>query len=169
MSTKSPAAAPLSATISITTSASPEAVWEALTDVPRWPEVLPGVGSAHLEPDGALAPGAVIKTIALPGHNVVDMSYDVVSAEPIQRLVIQSSAQGYTARTAYDLSASKSSAHPHGTDVTATAIVTPVTFRKRLLSSLGRPKINESIELSVRRRTTALLELAEKISAEQNS
>ena len=153
---------PLSASATLTSPAPPDEVWAAFTDATRWPEVLTDLASARIEPDGILAPGATIQTIALPDRNVIDMSYRVVDAEPAQRLVLESSADGFSARTIYEFRAAESGL---GTDVTVTALVKPERFAGKITSTLWPQKYNEHIERSIRRRTTALLELASKSQA----
>jgi hypothetical protein len=132
-------------------------VWAAFTDVPRWPEVLPDLASARIDPDGVLAPGAVIQTVALPDRNVIDMSYRVLEAEPVRRLQLESSAGGFSARTVYEFRDAETGT---GTQVTVTAFVTPETLSERIKSTLWPGKFNEHIERSIRRRTTTLLTLA---------
>lgn len=147
---------PLSASATLTSPASPDEVWSALTDATRWPEVLPDLASARIDPDGVLAPGATIQTVALPDRNVIDMSYRVIEAEPPQRLTLESSADGFTARTSYELKAAEPGM---GTEVTVTAVVRPERFAGKITSTLWPHKYNEHIDRSIRRRTTALLEL----------
>jgi len=153
---------PLSATATLISPAPPDKVWAALTDATRWPEVLTDLASARIDPDGALAPGATIRTVALPDRNVIDMSYRVIDAEPSQRLVLESSADGFSARTVYEFRAAESGI---GTEVTVTAVVRPDRFAGKITSTLWPHKYNEHIERSIRRRTTALLELASENDA----
>jgi hypothetical protein len=147
---------PMSVTATFANPLPPHEVWAAFTDVARWPEVLPDLASARIDPDGLLAPGATIQTVALPDRNVIDMSYQVIDVEPVQRLVLDSSAEGFSARTIYEFAPGESGA---GTAVTATAFVKAERFSDRASSILWRKKYIELIERSVRRRTTALLEL----------
>ena len=158
---------PITATVALTTPASVDAAWAAFATVVRWPEVLPDLAAARIEPDGALAAGAIIKTIAQPDRNVIDMSYHVLAAEPPHRLVLQSRAEGYSARTTYEFAA-VDPAEGAGTRVLATAAVTPERFKGRFASIFWRKLFIQQLERSVRRRATALLELAERIGAESD-
>jgi uncharacterized protein YndB with AHSA1/START domain len=150
---------PLSATVTLTSPAPPDNVWAAFTDAARWPEVLTDLASARIDPDGVLAAGAVIQTLALPDRSVIDMSYRVIDAHRPHRLVLESSADGFSARTIYEF---KAAAPDMGTEVTVTAVVTPERLGGKITSTLWPHKYNEHIERSIRRRTTALLELANK-------
>jgi hypothetical protein len=132
-------------------------VWAAFTDVPRWPEVLSDIASARIDPDGVLAPGAIIQTVALPDRNVIDMSYRVLEAEPSSTLVLESSAEGFSARTVYEFRSAETGT---GTEVTVTAFVTAEKLTEKIRSALWPGKYNEHIERSIRRRTTTLLKLA---------
>lgn len=153
---------PLSASATLTSPAPPDEVWAAFTDATRWPEVLTDLASARIEPNGVLAAGATIQTIALPDRNVIDMSYRVADAQPSQRLVLESSADGFSAQTIYEFRAAESGT---GTEVTVTAVVIPERLGGKITSTLWPHKYNEHIERSIRRRTTTLLELASKSGA----
>jgi len=148
---------PLTATVTLVHPAPSDEVWAAFADVPRWPEVLPDLASARIDPDGVLAPGATIQTVALPDRNVIDMSYGVVDAEPLRRLELESSAEGFSARTIYEFRSAETGT---GTEVTVTAFVTPEKLTEKIRSALWPGKYNEHIERSIRRRTTTLLTLA---------
>jgi uncharacterized protein YndB with AHSA1/START domain len=134
-------------------------VWAAFTDAARWPEVLTDLASARIDPDGTLAAGAVIQTVALPDRNVIDMSYRVLDADHPHRLVLESSADGFSARTIYKF---RAAGPDTGTEVTVTAVVTPERLGGKITATLWPQKYNEHIERSIRRRTTALLELADR-------
>lgn len=144
----------LSASVTLSNPASPEEVWAAFTDATRWPEVLPDLASARIDPDGVLAPGATIRTVGLPDRNVIDMSYRIAEAEPSRRLVLESSAEGFSARMIYEFKPAAA-----GTEVTVTALVKPERFGEKITATLWPKKYNEHIERSIRRRASALLEL----------
>jgi len=148
---------PLSATVTFLHPASPDEVWAVFSYAPRWPEVLPDLKSARIAPDGTLAPGATIETVALPDRNVIDMSYRVIEAVPARRLVLESRADGFSARTVYEFKPADTGA---GTTLIVTAHVTPERLGGKITSQLWPNKYNEHIERSIRRRTTALLDLA---------
>jgi uncharacterized protein YndB with AHSA1/START domain len=147
---------PLSATVTFTHPASPNDVWAALADVSRWPDVLPDLASARIDPDGTLTAGATIETVALPDRHVINMSYRVIEAEPARRLVLESRADGFSARTVYEFKPADTA----GTMLIVTALVTPERLAGKITSQLWPRKYNEHIERSIRRRTTALLDLA---------
>lgn len=148
---------PLSVSVTLTSPATPAEVWAALADVPRWPEVLSDLASARIDPGGVLTAGATIQTVALPDRNVIDMTYRIAEAVPSRRLVLESRADGFSARTIYEFEVA---AAEGGTDVTVTAEVTPEKLGGKIGAALWPHKYNEHIERSIRRRTSALLELA---------
>jgi uncharacterized protein YndB with AHSA1/START domain len=149
---------PLSATATLTSPAPLDKVWAAFTDAVRWPEVLTDFASARIDPDGVLAAGAVIQMVALPDRNVIDMSYRVIDADHPHRLVLESSANGFRARTIYEF---RAAGPDTGTEVTVTAVVTPERLGGKITATLWPQKYNEHIESSIRRRTTTLLALAD--------
>jgi len=155
---------PITAKLTFTTSAPLSATWQAFATPERWPEVLPDLAAVRVEPDGTLTPGAVIKTIAKPDRNIIDISYQVIAAEPERWLAIQSSAEGYRADTRYEFVPVNEAEHALGTRVTASATITAERIRGRFISVVWRSKLVEQVERAVRRRTTALIELAEKIA-----
>ena len=108
---------PITATLTFTTSAPLSATWQAFATPERWPEVLPDLATIRVEPDGVLAPGAVIKTIAKPDRNIIDMSYQVVGVEPERWLAIQSRAEGYRADTRYEFVPVNEADHALGTQL----------------------------------------------------
>jgi uncharacterized protein YndB with AHSA1/START domain len=120
---------PIVATVTLTTAAPRAAVWQALEAAPRWPQVLTDLAEAAIAPAGRLEAGAVVTTKALPGRNVIDMSYRVLAVEPLRRLVMASSARGFRAETEYVLDDDEEA----GTQVTITARVMP----ERVLGRLG--------------------------------
>lgn len=155
---------PISAKLNFTTPAPLSATWLAFATPERWPEVLPDLATIRVEPDGVLAPGAVIKAIAKPDRNIIDMSYQVVAVEPERSLAIQSRAEGYRADTRYEFVPVDEADYALGTHVTASTTVTAERIRGRFISIVWRSKLVEQVERAMRRRTTALIELAEKIA-----
>jgi hypothetical protein len=160
---------PLTATLSFTAAAPLSSTWAAFATVARWPEVLPDLASAHVEPDNVLVPGAAIRTLAKPDRNIIDMIFWVAAVEPERLLAIWSEAQGYRAETRYEFIPSTGAERDAATEVIASTKITPGKFRGRLISVLWRKKVLEQIERALRRRTGALIELAEKIAAEERS
>jgi hypothetical protein len=70
--------------------ATPQAVWDAITGVERWHEVLPGVGHAQIEPPGRLEAGASIRALTGPQEAPVVQFYRVTVVEPPHRLTLES-------------------------------------------------------------------------------
>jgi hypothetical protein len=157
---------PLSAKLTFIAAAPVSSTWAAFTQVRRWPQVLPDIAKARIEPKGPLAVGAVIRTIARPDRNIIDMTYQVTAAEPERLLAIQSEAEGYRAETQYEFSATHDTENNPATEVTATTTIFASQWRGRIVSMLWRRKIMEQVERAMRRRTGSLIELAEKIAAE---
>ncbi|MGZ5866795.1 MAG: SRPBCC family protein [Xanthobacteraceae bacterium] len=155
---------PITAKLTFTTPAPISATWLAFATPERWPEVLPDLATIRVEPDGILAPGAVIKTIAKPDRNIIDLSYRVVSVEPERRLAIQSRAEGYHADTYYEFMPVDEADLALGTRIAASTTITAERFRGRFISIVWRSKLVEQVERAIGRRTGALIELAEKIS-----
>jgi hypothetical protein len=151
---------PIKTTITLSAAASSEAVWAALTDATRWPEVLPDLAEGRILPDGKLAPGATLETRAVPDSSVVDMSYRVIAADSPRRLVLESAANGFRAHTEYVLAPGDDGSNV--TDVTITTHIMPIGIPNRLSVALRRAQYVAQIEKSVRRRTAALLTLAER-------
>lgn len=147
---------PIRATVTLTTSAPRAAVWHALERVARWPQVLTDLAAAAIEPAGPLAPGTLITTRALPGSNVIDMTYRVLAAEPFRRLVLASSARGFRAQTEYVLEDIEGE-----TEVTVTAEVSAERLLGRLSAALWRDQHARHVAASLRRRGQAMLTLAE--------
>jgi hypothetical protein len=152
-----------------TAPAPPAAAWASFTAVTRWPEVLPDIAAARIEPEGELTRGAVIKTIAKPERNIIDMSYRIIAAEPQQLLTLQSRAEGYRADTTYAFEPLDRTNPELGTRLTVSATVTPERLRGRIVAILWRSKVAENIERAVTRRTTALLALVEPTAGIRDS
>ena len=140
------------------TSATPTAVWAALEAAPRWPEVLTDLVSARIEPDGVLAAGAVIRTVAKPGTQAVDMTYRVVAADPRLHLAIESGAGDFRARTEYAIDGFVT-----GARVTVTSQVEPVRWLHRITTELARRSYARQFEAMIEARTRPMLALAERI------
>jgi Polyketide cyclase / dehydrase and lipid transport len=140
------------------TEASPSAVWAALESAPRWPEVLTDLVSARIEPDGVLAPGATIRTVAKPGTRAVDMTYRVVAADPRLHLVIEAEGDGFRAHTEYAIDAFAA-----GSRVTVTSNVEPVRWLHKITTALTRRAYTRQFEAMMEARMLPMLALAERI------
>lgn len=138
--------------------ASPQAVWDAITGVARWPQVLPGVGEARIEPPGRLEAGATIRARTGPRAEPVDLFYRVTVAEPPHHLTLESDTAAWRGRTEYTLRSDGS-----GTQVTvhSTMEVTGALLRLQMLV-VGKT-MTQQREDALRERTRLLLTLAERL------
>lgn len=139
--------------------APPEAVWDAITGVERWHEVLPGVGAAQIEPPGRLEAGASIRALTGPQEAPVVQFYRVTVVEPPHRLTLESDTESWRGRTEYTLEAESS-----GTKVIvhSTMEVTGGLLRVQMFV-VGRT-LNKQREDALRERTRLLLTLAERLA-----
>jgi uncharacterized protein YndB with AHSA1/START domain len=83
--------------------ATPEAVWAAFAAVERWPQVLPDLGVAQIEPPGVLEAGAVIRFLTGPQEAPVVQFYRVAEVEPPHRLTLESDTESWRGRTQYTI------------------------------------------------------------------
>ena len=134
-------------------------MWDAITGVERWPEVLPGVGAAQIEPPGRLEAGATIRALTGPQDAPVVLFYRVAVAEPPHRLTLESDSDAWRGRTEYTLDADGS-----GTKVTvhSTMEVTGSLLRVQMFV-VGKPMTKQR-EDALRERTRLLLTLAERLA-----
>lgn len=139
--------------------ASPQAVWDAITGVARWAQVLPGVGEARIEPPGLLEAGATIRALTGPQEAAVVQFYRITVVEPPHRLTLESDTESWRGRTDYTLEASGS-----GTKVTvrSTMEVTGALLRLQMLV-VGKTMTKQR-EDALRERTRLLLTLAERLA-----
>jgi hypothetical protein len=153
---------PITATRVFETAAPAAAVWAALENALRWPEVLTDLVAARIEPDGVLRAGAILSTIARPGTQARDMRYRVVAAAAPHRLSIESAVGGpFRARTDYAIAPLAA-----GARVTVTSAVEAEGFLGKVLMALRRAAHTRQLEASLDARVPALLALAERIAAE---
>jgi hypothetical protein len=155
--------APIHATATLTTDVPREFVWRAFESAPRWPEVLTDLEAAHIEPDGRLVVGAVMRSRAVPATMAVDMAYHVLEAEPPQHLVTESTASGFQARTRYRFDVAANG----GTDITLTADVAAQKMSMRVFVAAQRSQHVKMVEGSLHRRMQSMLALAEMLWREE--
>jgi hypothetical protein len=148
----------ITVTHTFTTTASPSAVWAALEGAPRWPEVLTDLIAARIEPDGVLAEGAIIRTVAKPGTQAVDMTYRVTAADPRLHLAIESEAAAFRARTDYTIASFVT-----GARVTVTSQVEPVWWLHKITTALARRAYTRQFQTMMEARMRPMLALAERI------
>jgi hypothetical protein len=134
-------------------------VWDALEAAPRWPEVLTDLVEAHIEPNGMLVEGAMIRTVAKAGTNAVDMTYRVVAADPRLSLIIESEIPKQArARSEYLIEPFAA-----GTRVTLTSRIEPIRWLYRLAVVLARPAYIRQFEAGLDMRMLPMLALAERL------
>jgi hypothetical protein len=150
--------APITASVTLTSTASPFTVWLAFGDAPHWPKVLPDLIEARIEPDGKLVQGAVIHSKAKPDTGAVDMRYDVIEAEPAKRLVLASRIKGLHARTQYTFEGDVS-----GTRLTVSSEIDATSLLGRIAVALWRARFAKQMAAAIEMRTRALITLAERI------
>jgi hypothetical protein len=146
------------ASVTLTTAASPAAVWSAFEEAPRWPEVLADLLEARIAPDGKLAPGAVIRSKARPNTRAVDMRYDVIEAVPAQSLILASHWKGLRGRTRYLFEPIGD-----GTRITVASEMATENLIGRLVMAFWRAQYATQLVASLQTRTQALLNLAERM------
>jgi len=144
--------------VTLTTAASPAAVWSAYEQAPRWPEVLTDLVEARIEPDGKLVAGAVIRSRAQPNTGAADMRYDVIDAVPAQTLVLASHWKGLRGRTHYTFEAIGD-----GARVTVSSEMTAESLIGRIIMAFWRSHYATQLVSSLQTRTQALLNLAERM------
>jgi hypothetical protein len=141
------------------TDAPPAAVWAAFEAVERWPEILPELISARIEPTGRLETGAVIRSVAGEPIMPLDIDYRVTLAQAPHRLTLEVEADDWRGRTDYTIAEDPGGAH---VTVVSTMEVTGLLLRMQMLLS-GR-RMTEQRAAALRERTRALLTLAERLA-----
>jgi hypothetical protein len=149
---------PLTTTQTLSTAASPRALWRAFERVDLWPTVLPALLTAKLEPPGPLAPGQSILTRATPESKASDISMRVVAAEAPQRLTLAIDDPAYRATTEYRIAAAAGT-----TDVVVTASLEAVGFMQTVRFLLWQQRLVPMLRQTARERAQALIDLAERI------
>lgn len=150
----------LTATETFSTDAPPAAVWAALANPQRWPEVLTDLREGSIDPPGKLAEGATIRTFAKPDTKAVDMIYRVVTVEPERRLAFGSEGKDWRGKTEYTIEATDA------TGVMLTVSLDPLGFWPRLAVRLWRSVYQDQLATNLRVRTRSMLQLAETIARE---
>jgi uncharacterized protein YndB with AHSA1/START domain len=150
---------PLKNTLTLSTSASPAAIWRAFTRVELWPQILPAVISARLE--GAFAAGSRIVTRATPGSRSADLAYRIVAAEPPRRLVLEIEEDEYRSTTEYVIAETRDASGM--IDVTVASTLEAHGFAQILRFLLWRERLTPMLSATARQRGQAFLDLAERI------
>ncbi|HXD47114.1 MAG TPA: SRPBCC family protein [Pseudolabrys sp.] len=149
---------PLTSTQTLTTAASPTAMWRAFERVDLWPTALPALLTARLEPPGPLAAGQRIVTRATAESRSADLSYEVVAAEAPHRLVLAIDDPAYRATTEYRIVPEKA-----GSDVIVTSTLEAVGLMQTLRFVLWQQRLTPMLAGTARERTQAFIALAERI------
>lgn len=149
---------PLTATLTLSTAASPAAIWRAFARVDLWPTVLPALLTARLEPPGPLAAGQVIVTRPTPESKATDITYRVVVAEAPDCLTLAIDDPAYRATTGYRIVKEASA-----TDLVVTASLEAVGFMQTVRFILWRQRLTPILRQSARERAQALIDLAERL------
>ena len=130
-------AAPVIARSEIEIAAPPERVWELVTDIGRWPEWDPGVGSAALE--GPLAPGSTFRWKAGPGTIVSTLRH----VDPPREV-------GWTGKTMGIAGVHAFRLEPSGVGTRVVSEESWNGFPARLLRGRMRRKLQRSLDAGLR-------------------
>jgi hypothetical protein len=149
---------PITSTQTVTTSASPAAVWRAFERVDLWPTAIRALAAARLEPTGPLASGSRIVTRATAESKGSDITYTVIVAEPPHRLVLAIDDADYRATTEYRVLTEARS-----TDVVVATTLEALGLAQSVRFLLWRQRLIPLVRESARERAQALLALAERI------
>ena len=149
---------PLTTTQTLSTAASPAALWRAFERVDLWPTVLPALLTAKLEPPGPLAPGRLIVTRATPESKASDISMRVVAAEAPQRLRLAIDDPAYRATTEYRIVTAAGS-----TDLIVTSSLEAFGFMQTVRFVMWQQRLTPMLRQTARERAQALIDLAERI------
>ena len=151
---------PLTAPQTLSTSASPDAVWRAFERVDLWPTVLPALLTARLAPEGPLAAGQVIVTRATAESKASDISMRVVAAEAPQRLTLAIDDPAYRATTEYRITKESGT-----TDIVVTASLEAFGFMQTVRFLMWQQRLTPMLRQTARERAQALIDLAERLAA----
>ena len=146
---------PIVTTVTLTSKASPEVIWQAYESPKHWPSVLPDLAEALIAPSGRLERDAVIQTSTEKGSGLVTI-YRVQEAERPSRFVITSGAEGLTAETVYAFVPLSG-----GSRVVVTSQMAADALPGRVWLALWRSHFETQLSDNVRKRTQAILSLAE--------
>ena len=149
---------PLTTTQTLSTAATPLALWRAFERVDLWPTVLPALLTAKLEPPGPLAPGQSIVTRATPVSKASDISMRVVAAEAPQRLTLAIDDPAYRATTEYRIVTAAGS-----TDLIVTSSLEAFGFMQTVRFVMWQQRLTPMLRQTARERAQALIDLAERI------
>ncbi len=147
---------PLTATQTVTTSASPEEVWRAVEAGARWPETNASLREVAFEPDGPLAIGSLIRSVSLTGAK---RNERVVEAEPPHRLVLVIEDEDFRSRTEFEIGPGED-----GTDIMSRGSLEARGLGQTIRFLLWRERMTPMLKTTLRERAQAIADLAERIA-----
>jgi uncharacterized protein YndB with AHSA1/START domain len=149
---------PLTATQTVTTSASPDEAWRAFEAVHRWRATNASLREAVLEPEGPLAVGSLIRSVSSTGAK---RNERVLEAEPPHRLVLAIEDEDFRSRTEFEIATGED-----GTDIIATGSLEARGLGQTLRFLLWRERMTPMLKQTLRERAQAIADLAERMARE---
>jgi hypothetical protein len=149
---------PLISTQTLSTSASPAALWRAFESVDLWPTAVRILAAARVDPPGPLVRGSRIVTRATPESKASDITYEIVAVDPSHRLTLAIDDPAYRATTDYRIVA-----EGRTTDLVVTAHLEAVGIMQTVRFVLWRQRLTPVLRTAARERAQALIDLAERI------
>ncbi len=150
---------PLTATQTITTSASPEELWRAFEAAARWPETNASLRQVSLEPDGPLSVGSVIRSVSATGAK---RNERVAEAERPRRLMLAIDDEDFRSRTEFDIAVGED-----GTDIMVTGWLEARGIGQTVRFLLWRERMTPMLKQTLRERAQGIAELAERMRDER--
>jgi len=149
---------PLTVSQTLSTTASPAALWRAFERADLWPTVLPALLTARLDPPGPLAPGQVLVTRATPESKASDITARILAADAPHRLTLAIDDPEYRATTDYRIVQEANT-----TDLVVTSRLEAVGFAQTVRFLLWQQRLTPMLRQSARERAQGLIDLAERI------
>ncbi len=146
---------PLTATQTITTSASHDEVWRALEAVARWPETNGSLREVSLEPEGPLAVGSLIRSVSSTGAK---RNERVMELTRPRRLVLAIDDDDFRSRTEFEIGLGEDS-----TEIIATGSLEARGIGQTVRFVLWRERMTPMLKRTLRERAQAIAELAERM------
>jgi hypothetical protein len=146
---------PLTATQTITTTASPDEVWRAFEQVKRWPKTMLALREVSVEPPGPLRQGSLIRAVNESG---AARNERVAEAEPPRRLVLIIDEPYFYSRTEYEISVGED-----GTDIMVSGSLEARGIGQTLRFLLWRERMTPILQQTLRERAQAIADLAERL------
>ena len=150
---------PITATQTLSTSASPAEVWRAFEAVARWPKTMRSLHEVSIEPDGPLAVGSRIVSVSDSGAK---RNEEVAEIDAPHRLVLVIKDEDYRSRTEYRIGQ-----HDDETEVTVTGRLEARGIGQSIRFLLWRERMTPMLKTTLRERAQAIIDLAEWMRAER--